>query len=390
MNRYCLRGIPRALGAISLPHLLALLEPHREFFVAKGLRLENRKELFDYEALLSILVDDRSGTPDALLDAIQMIGEMSSPEAMDRLLDEAHARDIPIEGLAEPTPADIAAQLFLSAREVLDREYVTGVSVPLRRYFYFRAAEESALAPMVPPADLPARLDRALDGAFVSRERGRLVRVAAFPSGPRVEYFIRRGGCNRRMPVVREGRASSVVVRPERHDVIVYDPAAREIAISADDGVEVALYREILGRELFGSERAFQDRGRFDLSPLRLQGRKALACGDVEGIRSVTLSELAWQERGEKSIRIQQGTDLFRETRGLGRSLKSGVLLGATFSVTYGSRPIVRRLRIRPTNVAEYPFTADTTLFDDWLTRRGFLRPGVCDASHPATCLASC
>jgi hypothetical protein len=390
MSRHNFRRLPSVLGAISLPQLTALLAPHREFFGSKGLVLDDRKEHFDYEALLAILVDHRSGTPEELLESIEMIGEMASPESMDVLLEEAATRGLEITGFPDPTPADVAAQVLAAAPDLFAREYVNCASASSRRYFYFQASPDDPGETVAPPADLPARLTRALDEQLSARRRGCGARVSAYPNGDRIEYLIRRGGYCQRLPVVREGQRTSVVVRPERYDVLNYDPAAREIAISADGENEVKFYREILGRELFGNPRAFKNRERFDLSPLRTAGQKALACGDIDGIRGVALTELSWRESGDKSVRSQKGNDLFRETRGLGRSLRNATLLGATFSMALGRRAVPKNVTIRPTNVAEFPNSADTSLLDEWLTRRGFMSARSRHASGSPKGLARC
>jgi len=388
MARWNFRRLPGALGGISLPHLLALLEPHREFFAANGLSLENRKERFDYEGLLSILVDGQSGTPTELLDAIERIADMSSLQAMDLLLDEAEGRGIEVAGDPDPTPADVAAQVFVLAPDLFAREYANVGRAATRRFVYFQATCDQLLAPLPELPELVTRLELTLDLEFLERRRGCGVRVWAYPVDGRTEFLVRRGGCCKRMPVVDGNRPSSVIVRPERYDIVVFDPTVGELAISADGDADEGTYREIFGNLLFGSGHAFRDPGKFDLSPLKTAGRKALACGDVDGIQTVALAALTWREQGEKSIRTQQGSDLFRETRGLGRSLKNASLLEATFSISYDQCALPRLVKIRPSNVAELPCSADTSFFDDWLTRRGFMRASSHHAADTSAGLA--
>lgn len=390
MSRYNFRRLPGALGEISLPHLRALLEPHREFFASKGVSLEKRKEPFDYEGLLSILVDDRSGTPTDLLDAIEMIAEMSSPAAMDLLLEEAEARGIDIAGIPDPTPADVAAQVFVLAPDLFHREYAHVGRAATRRFVYFEVADTKPVEPATPSPALLEQFEIALDLEFLERRRGCGVKVRAYPADGRTEFLVRRGGCCKRIPAFRGNQRTSVIVRPERYDLVVYDPVAREVAVSAEGDAEEGTYRHVFGSIFFGSNRALRDLQKFDLSPLKTAGRKSLACGDVDGIRNVALTELAWREQGERSIRKQQGGDLFRESRGFGRALRNASLLEATFSISYGRRPLPRLVKIRPTNVAEFPSTAGTSLFDDWLTRRGFMHTRSHHASLTATGLASC
>jgi hypothetical protein len=117
---------------ISAKDLLALLAPSREYLAGRGLVLpQEANHPVDYETLASILVDPSPDRPKALIDGLYFVHEMSTSECMADLLDAAAPGVLDFEG-AEPTPADVAVQVCLKDRDLLDAS-------PLRIGFSFPA-----------------------------------------------------------------------------------------------------------------------------------------------------------------------------------------------------------------------------------------------------------
>lgn len=60
-------------------------------------------------------------TPKDLMDARHYVDEMANPAGMDALTDEAERLGLELEGEPDLTPADVAVQVWLRNRDVLER-----------------------------------------------------------------------------------------------------------------------------------------------------------------------------------------------------------------------------------------------------------------------------
>ena len=117
MATYNLRRFANAasLKAIAPQHLLEFLEPYRPYLENRDLTLPTSPapDGLDHERLVSVLMSPGTDTPEALLDALFFVNEMSADECMDILLEEAESNGLSLEGKPDPTAADVAVQVFL-------------------------------------------------------------------------------------------------------------------------------------------------------------------------------------------------------------------------------------------------------------------------------------
>ena len=76
----------------------------------------------------------------------------------------------------------------------------------------------------------------------------------------------------------------------------VYAPQWDDIRIHAGTKWEKDLYRETMGRRLFGDDHYFSERKAYTLDPLRTDGADALDVSDIPGISRLVLREIevAW------------------------------------------------------------------------------------------------
>ena len=114
---------PGILRGIDPENLLALLADHAAALETGGLALPEVGTAlgFDYE-LLTRLMMTPGQLPPALLEAFYFIHQMATPEGMECLLDAAERATPPIEilGNPAPTPGDVAVQVWLKNRELLE------------------------------------------------------------------------------------------------------------------------------------------------------------------------------------------------------------------------------------------------------------------------------
>ncbi len=105
------------------------------------------------------------------------------------------------------------------------------------------------------------------------------------------------------------GQSSSVFYRPEKYDVLVYDPVLGEIRMNACGKGEKDLFRQKFGLHVFKDEDFFPGTGKFTLEPLRSDGEASLVCADVEGMEWIRLKEIQFFWGGpEKEIEIRKAS----------------------------------------------------------------------------------
>ena len=135
---------PDFLKTIAERHILALLRPYAGYFARRGVELPSGERVLmaaepvalyegrpvrsepangvDYERLAGVLVDPDEEMPADLVDALYLINEMATPEGMEELIESAGYR-IVLDESDEQTPADIATQVFINARHLLERKH---------------------------------------------------------------------------------------------------------------------------------------------------------------------------------------------------------------------------------------------------------------------------
>jgi hypothetical protein len=221
-------------------------------------------------------------------------------------------------------------------------------------------------------------LEAHLDRWFIDKKRGRGCRVLEYRRNKAIWFLIRHGAHFRREGSLVEGRSSSVYYRPEKFDVVVYDGELGELRMNARSKVVRELYREAIGLHVFGNVGHFPGKEKYTLEPLRSDGRASLACGDIEGLRWITLKEIQYLWYGRISeIEIHRAEDVFSvfESRKTTIPTKPR-LLRANFQVKFMDSRTPRAVAIRPPNVAQYARDDDSELIEEWLLRRGFIRNG--------------
>ena len=379
MATYNLRRFaqPAVLKAIAPQRLHEFLGPHRSYLEGRGLSLPspNAPNGLDHERLVEVLMSPDTDTPKDLVDALFFVNEMSTDEGMDLLLEEAEKNGLSLDGKPDPTVADVAVHVFLQDRQLLERKHAEQYLTRPRSFEYF----QSEVRP-VPAFKQPSRgtlnvLEHDLDDWFEKKKRGRGSRVFAYPKGDSIWFLVRHGDPFRREGSLDEGQTSSVFYRPEKHDVLVYEPALGELRMNACNKGEKETYRREFGRHVFGDEDFFPGTGKYTLEPLRRDGAASVVCTDVDGMDWVRLKEVQYLWGGaEREIEIRKAHDIFAALEGRGRSIPATApILRASFHVKFTDAKNPRTVTIRPSNIAQYTRDSDADVVEDWFQKRGFI-----------------
>ena len=380
MATYNLRRFaqPAVLKAIAPKRLQEFLGPYRTYFNGRGLPLPspNASNGLDHEQLVEVLMSPDADTPKDLVDALFFVNEMSTDENMDLLLEEAEKNGLSLDGKPDPTAADVAVQVFLQDRQLLERKHAEQYLTRPRVFEYFQTQARPVPAFKQPSWVTLVALEHDLDNWFEKKKRGRGSRVFVYPKGDSIWFLVRHGDPFRREGSLDGDQMSSVFYRPEKHDVLVYEPALGELRMNTCNKGEKEIYRVEFGRNVFGDEDFFPGTGKYTLEPLRTAGTAFIVCTDVDGMDWVRLREVQFLRGGtEREIEIRKAKDLFAALEGRGQSMPARApILRASFHVKFTDAKSPRIVTIRPSNIAQYTRDSDADVVEDWLQKRGFIK----------------
>ena len=379
MATYNLRRFaqPAVLKAIAPKRLQEFLGPYRTYFNGRGLPLPspNASNGLDHEQLVEVLMSPDADTPKDLVDALFFVNEMSTDENMDLLLEEAETKGLSLDGKPDPTAADVAVQVFLQDRQLLERKHAEQYLTRPRVFEYFQTQARPVPAFKQPSWVTLVALEHDLDNWFEKKKRGRGSRVFVYPKGDSIWFLVRHGDPFRREGSLDGDQMSSVFYRPEKHDVLVYEPALGELRMNTCNKGEKEIYRVEFGRNVFGNKDFFPGTGKYTLEPLRRDGAVSIVCTDVDGMDWVRLREVQFLRGGpEREIEIRKAKDLFAALEGRGQSMPARApILRASFHVKFTDAKSPRIVTIRPSNIAQYTRDSDADVVEDWLQKRGFI-----------------
>jgi hypothetical protein len=299
------------------------------------------------------------------------------------VLDECREAGVEL-GAKDPPPEDLALLAWLADPNILQRVHAEQYRARPEKFESFFTDRTQLPDFMAPSEETLKALEHDLNEWFEFKKKGRGVRVFPFIREDGVWLLIRHGQRIRREGTVEaDEQSGSIFYRPEKYDVLVYYPAEGELAVNTETVGERRAYCRFLGRHLFGDDsffRAKDPRPRYTLYPLMCDGRRALACRDVEGLESVTLVELHIARESEQcDVEIRRAGDVLLAFEHQGRQLLDEQheiqLVRAKFRVRFsGGRE--RTIIIEPPNVASFDRNSDNAVIHDWLCRRGFIIGG--------------
>jgi len=329
------------------------------------------------EKLQDVLVRPDESTPTAFSEAFYLIHQLGTDAAMNELLDEARHAGVRLDRGHALTPEDVAAQLWLLDRTILDRVLGERLARRRRQFDYFQGTGRPNPAWRLPESEKIKALEQTLDDWFDENNRGRGSKVLVYERSCGALFVVRHGQPMKRVGSMHQGRSTAFAYRPERHDVVAYDARIDELQINAETDAEKALYRTAFGRHLFGSTGYFPGDAKYTLEPLRKAGLRTLDASDVPGIDWVKLREVvySWPTYSDEIVsrRTERG-DLMPILGKRGKGLHHEArLLSAefVFKFKFADRP--RLVTIRAGNVAEYTRDDDADLVERWLRARAFL-----------------
>jgi hypothetical protein len=365
---------PEVLRGIDPENLLSLMADHAAALEPLGLKLPDVADAaaIDYEHLTALLMEPDK-LPADLREAFYFIHEMATDEGMACLLDAAEEADIEIVGKPGPTPGDVAVQVWLKDRELLERKHAEQFLQNARSFQSF-GTERSPVPKYRDPIPRLAQMQKELDDFFEKKKRGRNTKIFPYVREDSVWFLVRHGDPFKREGAIDDkGESYGAYYWPEKFDVLVLDPTDGELRINARNKGEKKKYREVFGRHLYKDEGFFSVENKYTLEPLREKGEDAIA--PIEGMDEVLLVEVDFFWGGsfaEKEIR--KADDVFGAYKARNRTFPTKPrIIKACFRVTFSDSDRPRTVTIKPPNEAQYTRDADSLIVEKWLKARGFI-----------------
>ncbi|MCS7168091.1 MAG: hypothetical protein RMI91_11855 [Gemmatales bacterium] len=347
---------PETLRAIAPERMLAFLEPYRQFFQSRGVPLPANVSdgNLDYEKLAAILITPDSKTPSELIDALYYVDEMATPEGMDSLLAEAGHRKLKLAPGPDQSPADIAVQVWLLDRDILERKHAELHIAKVRSFEYYQMDRRPRRVFRRPSNEQLNALARDLDDWFEANKRGRGTCLIMGEQDDGVWFLVRHGDPYKREESIDGEMASSVCYRLLKPDVVVYAPQIGELRINARSRGEKQLYSTRFGKHLFGDENIFPGTEKYTLDSLREMGEDSLAPGDIDGIEWIKLGEVQFFFPGNPwEVVTRKSDDSFALLKSRDKRFPEvGRMIRATFQVKFSDAKKPRSVVLKPSNIA--------------------------------------
>ena len=365
------------LKAVAPKYLIQFLSPYAQFFASNGFILPasgEEQNTLDYQKLIKALMVPSINMPMDLINSLNCICEVATPECMDVLLEEAAAQGINLDiGLLD-APIDVVIQIWMHDRRIVERRHAEQFLVKPCTFVYFQTDKQHDNEPEKFSLNELVSLEKDLEEWFQKRKRGRDCRVFAYPRMDGIWFMVWHGAPYKRDGCIEHGKSSSVCYRPERFDVLIYQPASGELQIEADTIGEREVYRKLFGRYVFGDDNHFPGTAIYTLDPLINDSKKSLVCSDVPGIERIKLHklEVCWGGRIKK-IATLEADDVFEAIKSGDTKMPPGArIIQAWFKIKFTDSKIPRTISIRPSNMIHFQRDSDYDAVLDWLRKRGF------------------
>ena len=371
---------PGDLKAISPKYLVQFLAPYTGFLESRGVNLsKSGVEAYnlDYTALTNVLMTPDPNTPCGLVDSLQCIREMATPDVMDHLLREAKMHGVCIED-SDLSPADLAVRLCLHDRSILEYVYAQQFLIKPCTFVYFQEGDQHGAEFRGLSSSIIRAFEGDLDRWFQRRKRGIGCRVFVYPQRDGIWFLVWHGAPFKREGCIENGEPSCICYRPERYDVLVYHPAAHELQIDANAVQEREIYRSYFGRHFFGDDHHFPGTAIYTLKPLITDGERALVCSDVDGMELVRLCMIEFIIGNKfRSVETIEAEDIFAAMNAGEITIPHNARLSAGgFRIRFSDSRAPRQIVLRPSNIIYYQRDSDCVMVEPWLRLRGFMSNG--------------
>jgi len=370
-------GEPEVIREINPTVLFAFLQPFEGYLRSRGLEIEEPSR-FDNAAsqkLVEILTNPSMKTPQALLNAVFYVEEMSTPFAADSLLNLAQRAGMPFDEGGKHSPADIVMQVWLFDSKMVEAQHAWQTWKTPRRMECFQPVQLTGMAPITITED---RLKIAIKDAgdwFAKHNRGRKLFMTPRILANEIQISIRRGDPFSRKSTIDDDGIDTITFREARKDSMVYCLDDEVLMLNSSLKSAYPIYCRIFSQLLYDDPYHFGLSTRYTLAPLSDLGEEALSPGDIDAIEEIVLLNYRVRMGGPFNRYIIHGADdFFADLKRRGGTFQSeGPLDRATFRIKYRHVKARRTLTLYAGSSSSYTRDENAYHAEQWLLLRNFV-----------------
>lgn len=370
-------GEPEVIREINPTVLYAFLQPFEGYLRSRGLVLkkESRIDNAAIEKLVEILTNPTMKTPQALLNAVFYVEEMSTPLAADSLLNAAHQAGMQFDEDEKHSLADIVMQVWLFDSKMVESQHAWHTWKIPRRMECFQPARLTGSAPM---SITDERLNQAIKDAgdwFAKHNRGRKLFMTPRFVDNEIQISIRRGDPFSRKSTIDDDGIDTITFREARKDSMVYCLNDEVLMLNSSLKSAYPIYCRIFSKLLYDDPNHFGLVTRYTLAPLSELGEDALSPGEIDAIEEIVLLNYRVRLGGPFNSYIIHGADdYFADLKWRGGSFQAeGSLDRATFRIKYRHVKAPRTLTLYAGSSSSYTRDENAHYAEQWMVLRDFV-----------------
>jgi len=367
------------LQSIKPQRLQNLLEPYADYLHSKQLHPSSEDHEQYVRKLAEIFASPEADTPSSLLDALHVVNGLTGRGTIDLLFDQVDGLMDAFQNDEEPFPGDVAIEAFLLDRDRAELMLSHHSAQARRAFTSFQSQRPSPPKVVSDLATGTRTLSNDLDHWFYQRRCGRGASAHCSQNEGSLFVFVSHGTPMRRLDVLDAGMRDSLICRPIKDDIAVFDKLVGELRINAETIPQREIYRRLIGKHLFGDEEMFPPGEKYTLDPLLDYGEAALSVAMVEELTGAACHSVKMLLPGHKpeelTSRRQDVLEVLEERIDwLRRQGYDDIrLTEAKFSLSFAESRRSRVVTIKPPNVAIYSRDGDSEVVERFLRDRGFI-----------------
>ena len=376
----------RLLERVSPELLVRFLKPHEAYLHAHDVHLDGVVIDGAWRSQLHRVlqrVDERM--PPTLQQGLIDIANIADQQGHEHALAARHQHQLDLfEQTPARTPIDEAFFLYLEHRPTFRTALARVQASQVERFAEFESATPGARLPL--DNARVTRLKASIAGFNAKRNRTAFCDLEIVESEQQVLFVIIHGQPPRSYSVIDTGlQRSRCSFVPDRHDMVIYERATGQLAVSASHPTEQDMYRREFGRIFFGTVTHFAVATYLSCAPLQELGAGALSVAGVTGLRHVRLRQVQVQMPSATAFQhVLIGKDLNGEIDQPEqvRVLRSGEIRSLILDLSLAHQRKLVRLTMTLPNRLVYDRRMGGQSVREFLLARGFVvipqvaRPG--------------
>ena len=288
---------PKNLRGLGRPLLKRFFEEFKEDLTQCTAKLPPETlEDDDYFNQLAAVFFSPKELPPEMTEVLYAVLEMANDQGVDRLTKAAKEKGLAVDWGKGASNLDLVMQVWLADKDLMREQHSEYRLLGMTSFQYWGTKTPPAdRVAFTPPTDeVMELLRKAVDDWCEENHRGEnTASVSKHQLDGEWWFLVQHGGTMSRLAEAKGNqKTETLLYRPGKDDVVVYNIERDEIRIHTSSKGERELYRAEFGQRLRGDAAYFSERKSFVLNPLRNDVEQALSVDGLPEIKRITL--LVW------------------------------------------------------------------------------------------------